>query len=44
MSTEKGRIPASAEKVESWPGPKKGNSGEYREGKIRLSTGKGKSR
>ena len=44
MSTEKGRIPASAEKVESGSGPKKGNPGEYREGKIRVSTGKGKSR
>ena len=44
MSTEKRRIPMSAEKVESERVPKKGNLGKYREGKIRVSTGKGKSR
>ena len=44
MSTGKGRIPMSAEKVESGRLPKKGNPGEYREGKIRVSTAKGKSR
>ena len=33
----------SAEKVESGRVPKKGNPGEYREGKILVSTGKGKS-
>ena len=44
MSTGKGRIPMSAEKVESGRVSKKGNPSEYREGKIRVSTGKGKSR
>ena len=34
----------SAEKVESGRVPKKGNPGEYREGTIWVSTGKGKSR
>ena len=32
----------SAEKVESGRVPKKGNPGEYREGKIWVSTGKGR--
>ena len=32
----------SAEKVESGRVPKKGNPSEYREGKIRVSTGKGR--
>ena len=44
MSIEKGRIPMSAENVESGRVPKKGNPSEYQEGKIRVSTGKGKSR
>ena len=34
----------SAEKVESGRVPKKGNPGEYREGKIRVSIGKGRIR
>ena len=34
----------SAEKVESGRVPKKGNPNEYREGKIRVSTGKGRIR
>ena len=34
----------SAEKVESGRVPKKGNLDEYREGKIRVSTGKGRIR
>ena len=34
----------SAEKVESGRVPKKGNPDEYREGKIRVSTGKGRIR
>ena len=34
----------SAEKVESGQVPKKGNPGEYREGKIRVSTRKGRIR
>ena len=34
----------SAEKVESGRVPKKGNPGKYREGKIRVSTEKGKIR
>ena len=34
----------SAEKVESRRVPKKGNPGEYHEGKIRVSTGKGRIR
>ena len=33
----------NAEQVESGRVPKKGNSGEYREGQIRVSIGKGKS-
>ena len=33
-----------AEKVESGRVPKKGNPDEYREGKIRVSTGKGRIR
>ena len=41
MSTGKGRIPMSAEKVESRRVPKKGNLGEYQEGKIRTSTEEG---
>ena len=53
MSTEKGIIPVSSEKVESGPGPKKGNPSKFRKieiqastgkGRIRVSTGKGKSR
>ena len=32
----------SAEKVESGRVPKKGNPDEYRDGKIRVSTGKGR--
>ena len=44
MSTGKGRIPMSAEKVEFGRVPKKGNLGEYREGKIRVSIGKGRIR
>ena len=32
----------SAEKVESGRVPKKGNLDEYREGEIRVSTGKGR--
>ena len=43
MSTGKGRIPMNAEQVESGRVPKKGNPGEYREGKIQVSTGKVKS-
>ena len=34
----------SAEKVESGQVPKKGNPGEFREGKIRVSTGKSRIR
>ena len=34
----------SAEKVESGRVPKKGNPGEFREGKIRVSTRKGRIR
>ena len=34
----------SAEKVESGRVSKKGNPGEYQEGKIRVSTGKGRIR
>ena len=44
MSTGKGRISMSAEKVESGRVPKKGNPGEYQEGKIRVSTRKGRIR
>ena len=40
MSTKKGRIPASAEKVESGPGPKMENPGKYWEGKIRVISGR----
>ena len=43
MSTGKGRIPMNAKQVESGRVPKKGNPGEYWEGKIRVSIGKGKS-
>ena len=43
MSTEKkSGIPASAEKVESGRVPEMWDSGEYREGNIRVSTGKGR--
>ena len=42
MSTRKGIIPMSVEKVESGRVQKKGNPGEYREGKIRVSTENGK--
>ena len=43
MSIEKkGGIPASAEKVESGQVPKMWDPGEYREGNIRMSTGKGR--
>ena len=44
MSTGKGRIPMSVEKVESGRVPKKGNPGEYREGKFWVSTRKGRIR
>ena len=44
MSAGKGRILMSAEKGESGRVPKKGNPGEYREGKIWVSTREGKSR
>ena len=44
MSTEKGRIPASAEKVESEPGPKKGYPSQFRKIEIQASTGKGRIR
>ena len=45
MSTEKKKkngIPASAEKVESGRVPEMWDLGEYREGNIRVSTGKGR--
>ena len=52
MSIGKGRITVSVEKVESGPGLKKGNPSKFRKieiqastekGRIRVSTGKGKS-
>ena len=43
MSTKKKNgIPASAEKVESGLVPEMWDPGEYREGNIRVSTGKGR--
>ena len=39
---KKGGIPASAEKVESGRVPEMWDPGEYREGNIRVSTGKGR--
>ena len=39
---KKGGIPASAEKVESGRVPEMWDPGEYREGNLRVSTGKGR--
>ena len=40
---KKSGIPASAEKVESGRVPERWDPGEYREGNIRVSTGKGRT-
>ena len=44
MSIGKGRIKASVRKVESGPGPKKGNPSKFRKIEIQESTGKGRIR
>ena len=44
MSIGKGRIKASVRKVESRPGPKKGNPSKFRKIEIQESTGKGRIR